>query len=207
MKNSFFAAMMIILITLTGCGSGDVVVNVSPTPIVSQILSDALLDGDIEVGTSVTTVRQGNTQSVFVGIDPLTFTETRAFLDFSLASIPFDALIDSAILDILVDGIQPPLAAVSMFVDLVSFPQPLSAVDFGRAFFATTTSQVITSSNLPKHVTIDVTNLMKEAQLRGLSRFQIRLLKTGATPGLVEINNTTGLDRVNFAPQLTIVYF
>ena len=48
MKSRLLAAMMFVLLALVGCGS-DVVV-VAPVPIVKAIVSDPLLDGDIEVG-------------------------------------------------------------------------------------------------------------------------------------------------------------
>ena len=114
MRVSFLACMMFAVLALAGCGDSgaDAVVIVNPTPFVSQVLSDPLLDGDIEVGSSITTIRQGNTQSVFVGIDPLTFSETRAFLDFPLVSIPLGAVINSATLDFVVDSLQPLAARV-----------------------------------------------------------------------------------------------
>jgi hypothetical protein len=50
---------------------------------------------------------------------------------------------------------------------------------------------------------------MQEAQRRGLPRFQVRLLQDpGVTSaGLVQINDTTGIDRPALAPLLTVVYF
>jgi len=212
MRNIFLAAMMSVILALAGCGGGggDVVVVVTPTPSVSHILSDPLLDGDIEVGSGTTTIRQGNTQSVYVGIDPLTFSETRAFLDFPLASIPLSATISSATLDLVVEDLQPPGANVPVLVDLVSYPQPLLSVDFSSAFLATTTIiPPITSLDVGNHVTVNVTNLMQEAQFRGLSHFQVRLLKGagGTSTGLIRINDITGINRPSLAPQLTVVYF
>lgn len=210
MRCRFLVTMMFALLVLAGCGSSETVVTISPTPFVASILSDSLLDGDIEVGSSVTTIRQGNTQSVFVGIDPVTFSETRSFLDFSLVTIPANAIIDSATLDLVVDSIQPSFAAVQILVDLVSYPQPLLVADFGSAFLTTAAvTPVITSANVGNHITVNVTTLMQEAQRRGLSHFQVRLLRgAGAVPsGLVEINDTTGVNRAARAPQLTVVYF
>ena len=210
MKIRFLVMTLFMIAALAGCGGGDVVVTVVPPPIVKQIISDAALDGDIEVGTSVTTITQGVTQSVFVGIDPVTLTETRAFLDFSLASIPLNAIIDSATLDIVVSSIAPSFASLPVLVDLVSYPQPLLAGDFNRALFATTSIvPPIISADVGNHVRVNVTGLMQEAQSRGLSRFQVRLLKGagGTSTGLVEINDTTGPSRASLAPQLTVAYF
>lgn len=210
MKNSLLAVVMLVTLALAGCGGGDVVVTVTPTSSVSHILSDPLLDGDIEVGVGFTNLRLGNTQSVFIGIDPLVLSETRAFLDFPLASIPLGAIISSATLDIVVDNLQPLDASVPVLVDLVSYLQPLVPGDFSRAFLATTSIiPPITSPDIGNHVTVNVTGLMQEAQNRGLSHFQVRLLKGGGgTPaGLVRINDTTGINRASLAPQLTVIYF
>lgn len=210
MKNRLLSIVMLVTLTLAGCGSGDVVVTVTPTFSVSQILSDSFLDGDIEVNGGTTTIRQGNTQGVFIGIDPLTLSETRAFLDFPLASIPLGAVISSATLDIVVDSLQPLAASVPVLVDLVSYPQPLASVDFSSVFLATTSIvPPITSPDIGRHVTVNVTGLMQEAQNRGLSHFQVRLLKGGGgtATGLVRINDTTGVNRAALAPQLTVIYF
>jgi len=209
MKNRLLAAILFMGIALAGCGSGEVVV--SPAPIfVAQTLSDATLDGDIEVGGGATIITQGITQSVFVGIDPVTFTETRAFLDFPLASVPGNAIIDSATLDFVVDSLQPSSASVPILVDLVSFPQPLLALDYSRGFLATTTIiPPIAFADVGNHVRVNVTTLMQEAQRQGLGRFQVRLLKGsgGTATGLVEINDTNGPTRPSRAPQLTVTYF
>jgi hypothetical protein len=210
MKSRILATVLFMILALAGCGGGDVVVTVAPTPFVTAILSDPLLDGDIEVGSGFTNLRQGNTQSVFVGIDPLVLSETRAFLDFPLASVPLGAIINSATLDIVVNNLQLAGASVPIFVDLVTYPQPLITGDFNRAFLATTTIiPPITSPDIGNHVTVNVTGLMQEAQSRGLAHFQVRLLKGagGTSTGLVEINDTTGINRATRAPQLTVVYF
>lgn len=209
MRYRFLAFVLFGVLVLSGCGSGDTVITISPSPFVASILSDPLLDGDIEVSGGTTTIRQGNPQSVFVGIDPLTFSETRAFLDFSLAAIPANAIIDSASLDFVVDSIQPSFAAVQILIDLISFPQPLLAADFGSAFLATAATPLLSLADVGNHVTVNVTTLMQEAQRRGSSHFQVRMLRgAGAVPsGLVEINDTTGINRAARAPQLTVIYF
>lgn len=209
MRYIILAAMLSVILALTGCGSGEVFISITPASSVSHILSDPLLDGDIEVDGGITTIRQGNTQSVFVGIDPLTFSETRAFLDFPLATIPLGATITTATIDLVVENLQPLSANVPVLVDLVSYPQPLASGDFSRVFLATTITPPITSPDVGNHVTVNVTSLMQEAQFRGLSRFQVRLLKGagGTLTGLVRINDTTGINRTSLAPQLTVIYF
>ncbi|WP_298437488.1 hypothetical protein [Geobacter sp.] len=98
MKRALLAAMMVwIVISLTGCGNG----GSSPPPTsVSQILSDPAFDGDIEQTSPTSfTITQGmsaTVQSVFAGIDPVSLTESRAFLDFPLggpAGVPANAVI------------------------------------------------------------------------------------------------------------------
>ena len=82
MKMRFIAALSAFLIfTLTGCSSHDN--NESPV-FVTTILSDAAFDGDIQLNflSRALSIAQGNTQSVFAGIDPIYGDEYRAFLDF-----------------------------------------------------------------------------------------------------------------------------
>ncbi|HIJ96011.1 MAG TPA: hypothetical protein HPP94_09820 [Desulfuromonadales bacterium] len=207
MKFKLISSLLLVMLILSGCGGGEVTVTVTqPT----FIQSDALLDGDIEVASNSTIVTQGISRSVFVGIDPLTLTETRAFLDFPLAGILTSANIYSAHLDIVIDSLSPGLATVPILIDLVSYPQPLLAADFSSAFFKSTTiAPPITVADVGQHVTVDVTALMQEAQVRGLSHFQLRLLSGsgGTATGLVEINDSTGVNRTTDAPQLTVVYY
>src|SRR5512137_1716645 len=100
MKRAILAgAAVLLVVALTACGGGDG--NSRPRTIVTQILSDSAFDGDIERDpvTGAFTVTQGNTQSVFAGVDPVTGREFRAFLDFPLTGadgVPGDAAIVSA---------------------------------------------------------------------------------------------------------------
>jgi hypothetical protein len=50
---------------------------------------------------------------------------------------------------------------------------------------------------------------MLQAQELGLVDFQVRILEDlgPAVPGLIEINDTTGVSRSSFAPLLTVTYF
>jgi hypothetical protein len=152
-------------------------------PFGTQILSDPAIDGDIKVplagpiivteGMSFPTV-----QSVFAGIDPSTGDEYRAFLDFPLTSIPLDAFILSATLDIFIDNIflEAPLDIIPIRIDLVSFPPPLIESDFNSNNLATIFVAPIISADLGNHVFVDVTSLMVQAQNLGLSNFQIRIV-------------------------------
>jgi hypothetical protein len=220
MKRAFLAALLVVMvISLAGCGSSSTPVFF---PITTQILSDSTLDGDIfRDSTGVLTPPvQGMTpaiQSVFAGIDPATGGEYRAFLDFPLTGtggVPGTAIIQSATLDFVVTSIDPnPLTGtIPMRIDLVSFQQPMIESDFDRtlqpALKTITISPPISQADFGQHVPVDVTSLMLEAQRLGLNNFQVRILRDGGTsPGLVEINDTTGANRGDLAPVLQVTYF
>lgn len=213
MKKLLFAAVSLcIILALAGCGDGG-----SPAPgVVTQILSDPALDGDIELDTSnVSTVTQGDVSSVFAGIDPVTGSEFRAFLTFPLTGtngVPGNAIINSATLEIFIDNLslQPSAGTIPIRIELVSFSPPtLLASDYDRTILpplaTTTIIPPLSRSDIGGYVPIDVTPLMVEAQRRGLANFQIRILEDfGFTfPGLVEIDDSTS----ELAPLLTVTYF
>ncbi len=214
-------AALLILLALAGCGGGGGNVNDEPRTIVTQILSDSTFDGDIERNpfTGTFTITQGNTESVFAGIDPVTGGEFRAFLDFPLGGVggvPANASIVSATLDVVINSIlpQPLIGTIPIRIDLVNFQPPtLIGADFDRtlqpALASTTITPPIAQTDLSGHVSVDVTALMIEAQRFGLANFQIRiLLDLGAVaPGLIEINDTTGANRDLLAPVLEVEYF
>jgi len=210
MRRIFFAALALsITLFLSGCGGG----SSSPPSSTTQILSTAANDGDIENDAAgAFHVTQGNVSSVFAGIDAATGSEFRAFLDFPLTGaggVPGNAVIESATLDIFLDSItQPTAASIPIRIDLVSFPpQTLLASDYDRTVqpaltFART---FIVPADLNHHVTIDVTSLMVQAQIGGLTHFQVRILEdfgSNIQDGLVEIDDTT----VNRAPLLVVTY-
>ena len=213
MKKILFATViMSLILAMTGCGGG----NNPPPAVETQILSNAAFDGDIKFDApNVFTVTQGNIPSVFAGIDPVTGSEFRAFLDFPLTGvggIPGNAIINSSALDIFIDSIsiQSVANSIPIRIELVSFTPPtLLASDFDRiiqpplAF--TTINPSISRADLLRHVTVDVTSLMVEAQRRGLANFQVRILEDDGFvyPGLIEIDDTT----INRAPLLTVSYF
>jgi len=225
MKRTFLAAIMVLVsLPLTGCGGGSSSAPPPPPPtIVTQILSDPAFDGDIahDLSTaSAFTVTQGNTQSVFAGIDFVNGVEYRAFLDFPLSGqggVPGDAIIESAILDIFINSIllQTATDTIPIRIDLVSFQQPMIETDFSRtsqpALATMTIAPPISQADLSQHISIDVTSLMTEAQRLGLSDFQVRILEdnliAGAPLGLIEINDTTGAFRGDLAPLLQVSYF
>lgn len=206
------------LLTLAGCGGGG---NDGPPDIIqTQILSDSGYDGDIEqTGPDSAVVTQGmgpNVQSVLAGIDPVAGTEFRAFLQFPLGGsggVPANANIDSAFLEIFIDDLQPTNAVVPVRVELVSFQQPMVATDFDRtaqpALAYTILSPRLGPSDVGKYVPIDVTDLMIEAQRRGLADFQVRILEDLGPPidGRFAIDDATGANRPSVAPLLTVNYY
>ena len=207
-----------LLLGLVGCGGG----YYGPPPIITtQILSDPGFDGDIEQ-TSPTTyaIVQGmspTVQSVFAGIDPTTGTEFRAFLDFPLTGpdgVPGTAGIQSAYLHIFVNSLQPGTATLPIRIDLVSFQPPtLAASDFDLgnqpALASTTIVPPLNPADVGTDVVVDVTPLMDAAQRLGLPDFQVRILQDlgVSVPAKVEINDTTGANRAQYAPVLTVNYF
>ena len=218
MKRKYLAAIMVFIsLALIGCGHNYSSAPPPPSNIITQILSDARFDGDIQSSLTGTTVTQGNTQSVFVGIDSATGAEFRAFLDFPLTGadgVPGNAVIVSAVLDIVIDRIlpQPLLGTIPIRIDLVSFQPPiLIPTDFDPtiqlALASTTNIPPISSADVGQHIFVDVTSLMDEAQIRGLPDFQVRiLLDSNAVSGLIEINDTTGRNRALLAPLLQVEY-
>jgi len=206
--------------SLTGCGGGGGSSGPPPT-ITTQILSDSGFDGDIqETSPGTFTVTQGmssSVQSVFAGIDPATLTEFRAFLDFPLGGaggVPGNATIESAFLDIYINSFQPSTARLPILIELVYFQPPtLLATDFDRGLQPplayVRVSPPFTRADVGTNVSIDVTPLMVQAQQRGLTDFQVRIMEDlgPAIPGLIEIDDTTGANRALHAPELTVTYF
>ena len=213
-KILFTAVMMSLVVTMSGCGGGDS--SNPPTLFVTQIHSRAAFDGYIQFDPpNLFTVVQGNPPSVFAGVDPVTGSEFRAFLDFPLTGaggVPGSATINSATLDIFIDSIilHPSASSIPIRIELVSYPpQTLQPSDYDRISLPplafTTIIPPISSADVLRHVSIDVTALMIEAQNRGLADFPIRILEDDGFvfPGLIEINNTI----INRAPLLTVSFF
>ena len=201
-----------LVVAVAGCGGGG---SSGPTQITTQILSDARFDGDIaqDPVSGTLTVTQNNPQSVFAGVNPVSNVEYRAFLDFPLSGaggVPGNAVIVSATLDIFINRIDSSSSTITIpiDIDLVSFQPPtLVGTDFSlntqRAIL--TTSINIFPGDAGRHVFIDATALMKEAQRLGLADLQLRILESpnAAAPGRIEIDDTT----VTRAPLLEVTYF
>jgi hypothetical protein len=217
---TFAVGLVGIAFSLAGCGGGDAGSGPAPA-ITTQIMSDAGFDGDIaQTAPTSFTVTQGmspSVQSVFAGIVPGVLSEFRAFLDFPLAGpggIPGNAMIESAFLDVHIDSLQPTTGTIPILIELVSFQPPtLIESDFDRALqpplafvqIAPPFSLVDVGTN----VTIDVTSLLVQAQQLQLPDFQVRILEDlgPAIPVLIEIDDTTGINRGLYAPLLTVTYF
>ena len=209
MKRTFLAAIMVFIsLTLVGCGHRDDDVR---EQIVARILSDSAFDGDIvqDPTSGLFTVTQGmnsSVQSVFAGINPDSNAEYRAFLDFSLTGaggVPGNAVIVSAILDIVINSIspQPLTGTIPIRIDLVSFQPPtLVETDFDRslqpALITATITPPISQVDFGQHVSLDVTSLMQEAQRLGrpTSRFVYWRIQGQLPPGLS--NSPTPRDRI-----------
>lgn len=217
---SFTLAIACAVISLTGCSNNHD--DIGPPPLVTtQIQSDPGFDGDIEqispTSFSITQGMSPTVQSLFAGIDPAVRTEFRTFLDFPLTGaggVPGNAVIDSAFLDIYINSLQPNVGNIPILIDLVSFQPPtLIETDFDRTLQPSLASVVVspplTQADVGTNVSIDVTPLMIEAQNLGLLDFQVRIMQDlgPAIPILLEINDTTGVDRGSFAPLLTVTYF
>lgn len=219
MKKLIITVLAIMGLSLTGCG-GDHHDNLVPL-YSTQILSDAAVDGDIAKSVDNTSViiTQGTAQSYYAGFDPADGAELRAFLQFPLTGaggVPGNAFIQSATLDLFINSIQPnPLfTTIPIRIDLVDLQPPTLFVnDFDRtlqpALATTTINPPISRADFGRHVFVDVTSLLQEAQFLGLPIFQVRILVDPGAPrsGLIEINDSTGVNRATLAPLLDVTYF
>ena len=153
-----------------------------------------------------------NTGSVLAGVDPASGEEFRGFLNFPLRGIdgvPFNAVIESATLEIFIRGTsvasQDP--TIPFLIDLVDFQPPfLIEDDFDRVVQPSLLTLPVDfySSDVGSFVVIDVTALMDEAQTERLPDLQLRfVLDFSVDTGLIEIED----DDVETAPLLTVSYF
>lgn len=219
MRKLCLALLATLVLTLTGCGGGGGGGDGRPPEAVTQIISNPNVDGDIAqplVGPR--TISQGLTGSLLAGIDPVTGTEYRAFIDFPLTGfggVPGNAVIVQATLDIFIDTfiLETGATQIPIRIDLVDTSQTLVGSDYDRVIRpplggASIGNIPIFTSDVQQHVAVDVTPLMEEAQRRGLLNFRVRILEDATVPeGLIEIDDTTGPDRARFAPLLEVVYF
>ena len=217
----YFGVAAILLLSLSGCGGGG---GDSRTIFVAQIVSDPGVDGyiaeDFNSGSLSSPVTAGTpgVGFVWVGINPslgVLGTEYRGFLHFPLdgstgyEAIPGTASIVSATLEIFINSVQFD-TSVPTRMDLISFFPPLISTDYDVALqppILTRGSFNILSSDAPRRipVQIDVTPLMREAQLQQSPDFQVRFLLPLDPPGangLFEIDDGPA----DTAPLLTVEY-
>ena len=155
-------------------------------------------------------------QSVLAGIDPTARTEFRAFLNFPLGGsggVPFNAIIDWAVLEVLVNNVIPRNGSVPIRVELVTFQPPtLIGTDFLRSALpplgAVLVNGNVTGADIGWFVPVDVTSLMIQVQQRGLIDFQVRIMEDlgPASFTMMVIDDRTTPDRAQFAPLLTVTY-
>ena len=204
-----FGVAAILALALSGCGD-------SRTIFVAQIVSDQPADGDIALDPVLQTFTIANGPgTLFFGIDNLdpNLKEYRTFLDFPLDGstggdvVPANAEIVSATITVFIDDVLF-ASSVPTLIDLVQYPlsglrpsdydsPPLGNV-VGKTFF--------TSTKIGFDFTFDVTPLMQEAQFRGFSDFQVRLL-LDFLPGAIGLVSIEDLPNVVIsAPLLTVKY-
>jgi len=150
------------------------------------ILNDPATSGDILYDSFVSPFYfpQMGQAYLYFGID---FADThrpeyRAFLDFPLdgyggrAPIPADASITRAIMTVFVDSVEF-YSTIPVWLDLVEYPLTgLEPFDFDSPPLATRDRFDIYFEDWGQLVDIEVTSLMREAQARLLSDFQVRFL-------------------------------
>src|SRR5215469_16075996 len=207
------------LLCVAGCGGGSSTGGIPPG-VVTHIVSNPRFDGDIEqISAASYVVTQGmspSVQSVLAGIDPTARTEFRAFLNFPLGGsggVPFNAIIDGAFLEVLVDNVIPGNGSVPIRVELVAFQPPtLIGTDFDRTFLPPLGAVLIfgnvTGADIGQFIPVDVTQLMIQAQQRGLLDFQVRIMEDLGPPSftLVEMDDPITSDRPQRGPLLTVTY-
>jgi len=208
-RNFIWLIMALVVFAVAGCGGGH-----DDRPLIETVIdSIADVDGDIvedAAGTTRTvTVANGDPGSiVLAGVDFGTGDEYRAFLNFPLSSVPLNATIQSATLNVVIRGLDtlPVGASLPLLVDLVFFPTlALAPSHFDQAPLATTSHTIVPGNvNDLGGVNIDVTSLMVRAQIAQHDNFQVRILQNFVSSplGVIEIDESDA-----FAPQLTVVYF
>lgn len=200
----FFAALAIGFVA-SGCGGGGGGGHDAqpPPPHVADILSDTSVDGDIDSNGTVT-VASG---TLLAGVDPVTGIEFRSFLSFPLTSVPANANVQRAVLELFVLDLAP-LVATPFTFDLVSFTPPLLPSDFSETALPPILSQnfYVLSQDPGNLVRLDVTPLVREAFLRQFVDGQFRvLLDVNLNTGLVTFADP--ISSTATAPLLHIEYF
>jgi hypothetical protein len=177
----------------------------TPGTVTVQILSDLASDGDIAFDPVLSsfTVTTGLSPVLF-GIDSFNFNlpEFRAFLTFPLDGVtgqpvvPGDAFILSAEVEVFVNLFDF-ASTVPTFLDLVQYPLGgLAAIDFDAVPLATRPVFDFFASDLGFFVPIDVTSLMRAAQVPpALVDFQLRFSRDMSVPPLSPSSPSAGAGR------------
>jgi len=198
----WIAAGLVITFATTGCG-GDGDHHTEVRPFVSNILSDVTVDGDIDLN-GIITVGAG---TVLAGVNPTTGNEFRGFFSFPLTSVPADADVQFASLELFVLDLNP-LLTTPFTLDLVSFRPPLLSTDFSNSQLPLilTRDFDVFSTDPGGFVRIDVSPMVREAFRRGLADAQFRLLlDLNLSEGLVTIADPVASGAT--APLLHVEYF
>lgn len=180
----WLAAVLLVAFATAGCGGGGGGGGdgggVAPL-IIRDIVSDPAIDGDIDE-TGVITEGAG---TVLAGVDPVSGIERRGFLSFPLDSIPADADVRFASLDVFVDDLFPIRITPIVFTfDLVSFGDLLFSTDFFLADlpFILSGDFDFFDTDFGNVVSMDVTLMVQEAFRLGLTDAQFRVRLGDAEP-------------------------
>ncbi|MEW6443872.1 MAG: hypothetical protein AB1640_23250 [bacterium] len=192
-----------LLAILAGCGDDD-----DDEVFLVDILSDPGADGDIGLTLEGTyqVSQASSTGNLLFGIDP-DGTEFRAFVDFPLGAVPLEAEILVADVEVYVNDVEYGFgfSAVPTLLEMVSFPiTGLTPDDFDSAPIASRAPFDFFRSDINSYVLIEVTSLMREAQVQGLSDLQLRFLLdfVPGAAGFVELDD----ESESRAPLLTVEY-
>jgi len=183
----FLLAAAVFALILAGCGGND---HHGPSPIVTDIISEGgTNDGDITFDGVNYSVFTSNLSPNTVVVNFGGGTETRAFITFSLATIPTTANIQRAtvFLPILTATPVGLNASVGLNTDMVSFPpldtlttQPARAGVFDTLPILVGPSFAVFPGDAGLDVTFDATDAVIEANRPpALSTLQIRLISSG----------------------------
>ncbi|MBI5018211.1 MAG: hypothetical protein HZB55_22325 [Deltaproteobacteria bacterium] len=207
-KLGWTAAALTLAFALAGCVGGDGGGHgPPPAPFVADILSDTRIDGDIDSAGTVTTGAGDVLAGVDPGPGPTAGREYRGFLSFPLTSVPANADVRFASLELFVVDLAP-LLATPFTIDLVSFAPPLLPTDYDDAHLPPLLSRNVDifPRDVGTTVAIDVTPLVQEAFFQGLLNGQFRLLlDVNENVGLMTIDDP--LSTTATAPLLHIEYF
>jgi hypothetical protein len=170
---------------------------------VADIFSDPRIDGDIDINGTIT-IGAG---TVLAGVSPSSGIEFRGFLSFPLTSVPADAAVQSASLELFVIDLNP-FQSTPFTLDLVSFAPPLLPTDYSDSGLPPILSRNfdVFPGDAGNFVRINATPAVREALRRGLIDAQFRiLLDLNENVGLLTIADPVSSTAT--APLLHIEYF